>query len=205
MDRVAPSSIEPGRAHNKVQKTRRIFPNKPAKKHDAVQPHHVDRDDKAELIDKLIIAQDVWAFISQVMVLVTYGPVDFHNSGVEALVSISRQTRPSGRLKKAFWKNVRLHNLYLSLLGYASLSEHEPVNTSTFLSHDATLESNVQIRTAISRKNGAYMPVTADNQQLDWPMFVDYLDRSIVKGNVPAHLFGTTTSKTDRGLSFTRW
>jgi hypothetical protein len=59
VDRVAPSSIEPGRAHNEVQKTRRIFSNKPAEKHDSVQPHHIDGDDKAELVDKLIIAQDV--------------------------------------------------------------------------------------------------------------------------------------------------
>jgi hypothetical protein len=138
------------------------------------------------------------------MVLVAYGPVDFHHCGVKTLVGISRQSRPSGRLEQAFGKNVSLHNLYLSLLGYASLSENETVDTSTFLSHDATLESDVQIRTAIGRKNNAYVPVTADNQQLDGPILVDDLNRSIVEGNVPTHLFDTTPSKTDGGLSFTR-
>jgi hypothetical protein len=73
------------------------------------------------------------------VVLVAYGPVDFHHSGVKTLVGVSRQSRPGGGLEQAFGENVGLHNLYLSLLGYASLSENETVNTSTFLSHDTTL------------------------------------------------------------------
>jgi hypothetical protein len=73
------------------------------------------------------------------MVLVAYRPVDFHHSGVKALVGISRQSWPGRGLEQAFGENVGLHNLYLSLLGYASLSENETIDTSTFLSHDTTL------------------------------------------------------------------
>jgi len=123
---------------------------------------------------------------------------------VKALVSISRQSWPSRGLEQAFGENVGLHNLYLSLLRYASLSENETVDTSTFLSHDTTLKSDVQIRTAVSRKNGAYMPIAADNQQFDRPMLVVDLNRSLIEGNFPTHLLSPTPPKTNRNLGFTR-
>ena len=59
MEHAAPISIEPGNAHNEDETTRRNYPSKPEKKHDSVQPHNVDGDDTAKLVDKHIKAQDV--------------------------------------------------------------------------------------------------------------------------------------------------
>ena len=72
-------------------------------------------------------------------------PVDLDDRIMELLVSVRRKFRPSATLEQAFRQNVGLKNLDLAPNRDSRLGENVLINAVAFLSHNPTLERNVEV------------------------------------------------------------